>query len=78
MTFNGRRIYLHHFVIKPEFQNRGLGTKLGRACLAFAKEKNTQIKLEMHHSNDAAIRLYEKLGFQVLVGYVVMINRDPG
>ncbi len=33
MTWDGRRIYLHHFGIHPDWQNRGLGTKLAVASL---------------------------------------------
>ena len=28
MTWDGRRIYLHHFGILPEYQRKGLGRKL--------------------------------------------------
>ena len=30
MTWDGRRIYLHHFGILPDFQGRGLGTELAK------------------------------------------------
>jgi len=77
ITNNGRRLYIHHFGIKPEYQNMGLGYQLGLRCLDFAREKKMQIKLEVHHSNAAAINLYKNLGFKYLDGYEVLINRDP-
>lgn len=78
MTYNGRRIYLHHFGILPEFQGKGLGYFLGLESIKFAQEKKCQIKLEVFKSNLAAIRLYRKLGFDFLGDCHVLIMRDPG
>ena len=77
MTYNGRRIYLHHFGIKPEFQRKGLGYNLGLEAIKIAQKKNCQIKLEVHKSNLAGIKLYKKLGFDFLGDYQVLIMRDP-
>ena len=76
MTFDGRRLYLHHFGIDPDFQNQGLGKKLARATLNLAKQKNRQIKLEVHRNNKPAIEIYKKLGFKYLGDYDVYIIRD--
>ena len=51
-------------VIKP-WRGQGLGEKLLRAAFTAAQEKNfTAIRLDVWSENTAAIRLYEKLGFQ--------------
>ncbi len=76
MTFDGRRIHLHHFGVKPEFQRQGAGKVLAEKSLLFAKEKGYQIKLEVHQSNKAAIELYKKYGFTYLGDYDVYIIRD--
>jgi ribosomal protein S18 acetylase RimI-like enzyme len=76
MTFDGRRLHLHHIGVKPEFQNQGLGKRLTQESLKFAKEKEYQIKLEVHQSNKKAIKLYKKLGFTFLGDYDVYIVRD--
>lgn len=76
ITFDGRRLHLHHIGVKPEFQNRGLGKKLTQESLKFAKEKGYQIKLEVHQENKKAIELYKKLGFIFLGDYDVYIVRD--
>jgi len=76
MTFDGRRIHLHHFGIKPDHQKTGIGTELAIASLVFAKEKKVQIKLEVHKDNHKAINLYKKLGFEYLGDYDVYIIRD--
>lgn len=76
MTFDGRRIGLHHFGILPRLQHTGLGKKLAQASLAFAKYKGYQIKLEVHRDNTNAIALYTKLGFTYLGDYDVYIIRN--
>lgn len=76
LTNDMRRIYLHHFCIKPDFQNKGLSHMLCNESIAFAKEKNLQIKLEVHKNNIKAIDLYNKHGFNFLGDYDVYIIRE--
>ena len=76
MTFDGRRIHLHHFAILPSHQGRGLSKPLLQQSLRFVKEKGYQVKLEVHQSNIKAINLYEKAGFKYLGDYDVYIIRD--
>ncbi len=76
MTFDGRRIHLHHFGIHPDYQRKGLGLQLAKESLKFVKEKGYQVKLEVHKNNRAAIALYQKLGFKYLGDYDVYIIRD--
>jgi len=77
ITNDGRRLYLHHFGIHPDYRGRGYAHTLTRASLAIAKEKKMQIKLEVHRSNEAAIALYRKHGFGYLGDYDVYIIREP-
>lgn len=76
MTFDGRRILLHHFGILPEFQGHGLSKILLKESLEFVKKKGYQVKLEVHSTNDKAINLYKKFGFRHLGEYNVYIIRD--
>lgn len=76
ITNDGRRLYLHHFGIKPSFQQKGLSKSLLQKTLLFAKEQNMQIKLEVHIQNNKAIQLYEKADFKKLGDYVVYIIRE--
>jgi ribosomal protein S18 acetylase RimI-like enzyme len=76
MTFDGRRIHLHHIGVKSSYQNNGYGKILTKESLKFAKEKNYQIKLEVHQSNKKAIQIYKNLGFTFLGDYDVYIIRD--
>lgn len=71
-----RRLYLHHFAIKPEFQGKGLSKPLLKESLEFAKKMNMQIKLEVHKNNKKAIQLYQNYGFKYLGDYNVYIVRE--
>ncbi len=76
MTFDGRRIHLHHFGIHPDFQGRGFSKILLKDSLDFAENKNIQIKLEVHRNNLKAISLYKNFGFEYLGDYHIYILRD--
>lgn len=76
MTFDGRRIHLHHFGILPAFQGKKLAHLLLDESLRFVKEKGYQVKLEVHNTNSRAISLYKKYGFEYLGDYDVYIIRD--
>ena len=78
MTFDGRRIHLHHIAVQPEWQRRGIGRRLTELSSHFAKETGMQIKLEVHRSNKGAVKLYQELGFRYLGDYDVYIIREPG
>ena len=76
MTFDGRRIFLHHFGIRKSQQGKGYGTLLAQESLKFIKEKNYQVKLEVHKDNIEAKHLYEKLGFFAFTDYDIYMIRD--
>jgi len=76
MTFDGRRMYLHHFCIKPSYQNKGYGTELTKASLQFLKQQGYQVKLEVHKDNQIAIRLYTKFGFFKFHDYDILMIRN--
>ena len=76
MTWDGRRIYLHHFGIHPDWQNLGLGTKLAEASLEWISQTGQQVKMEVHKENKAAIRLYRKLGFFAFEDYDLYMIRE--
>ncbi len=76
LSQDGRRIYLHHFGILPGYQGKGLSKPLLEKSLQFARQLNLQIKLEVHKTNEIAIELYKKYGFNYLGDYLVFIIRD--
>lgn len=48
--------------VKPEYQNKGIGTAVLKEILFEHKEQN--IKLQVFKINENAIKLYEKMGFE--------------
>ncbi len=76
ITNDGRRLFLHHFGIKPEFQGQKLSHLLMKATLNFARKLDMQIKLEVHVQNKIAENLYLKAGFKYLGDYKTYIIRD--
>lgn len=76
MTFDGRRIHLHHFGIDPVFQGRGLSKILLKESLRHVSDKGYQVKIEVHSSNTRALNLYKGFGFKHLGDYEVYIIRD--
>ena len=76
MTYDGRRILLHHFGILPEYQGKGLSKILLKESLEVCKKMVLQVKLEVHSANLKAINLYKKFGFIHLGEYNVYIIRD--
>jgi Acetyltransferases len=76
MTYDGRRIFLHHFGILPECQGKGFSKILLKESLQFVKKIDSQVKLEVHSTNLKAINLYKKFGFKHLGEYNVYIIRD--
>ncbi len=76
LTFDGRRLHLHHFGIAPAYQGRKLSALLLRESLRIVKEKGYQVKLEVHSTNEIAVNIYKKAGFEYLGDYDVYIIRD--
>lgn len=77
MTYDGRRLFLHHFGIMKIHQNKGWGMKLAIESLSFVKKQGVQVKLEVHRENIAAVKLYEKCGFTSFPDYGLYMLRQP-
>ena len=56
--------HLSSVFIEPDFQNKGIATQLINAVIEYSKLNSEQILLTVANDNLAAIRLYEKFGFQ--------------
>lgn len=78
MTYDGRRIYLHHFAIAPDYQGKGFGRMLALESLKFPREVGCPVKLEVHRNNLPALKLYTSLGFSEFEHYGIFMNLDPG
>jgi ribosomal protein S18 acetylase RimI-like enzyme len=77
MTYDGRRVHLHHFAIGPRLQGQGWGRALVLESLKFARQKGCPVKLEVQRDNHRAVQLYRSLGFTELGNYDLYILLDP-
>lgn len=56
-----------NIAVSPKYQGKGVGSQLLEALLSMAKSLNTiQVFLEVRVSNEAALALYKKHGFNEL------------
>lgn len=60
---HGEYIEPRELVLLPEFQGRGIGTKVLAEVIASAKERAVPIKIQALRENEA-LKLYRKLGFK--------------
>ena len=77
MTYDGRRLHLHHFAIRPSHQGKGLGKTLALESLEHARERSCPVKLEVHDENRVAVHLYKSLGFVAFEDYHVYMILEP-
>lgn len=77
MSYDGRRIHLHHFAILPSHQGKGLGRKLAVESLKHARKRSCPVKLEVHDENRIASHLYRSLGFVAFEDYHVYMILEP-
>ena len=71
--YDGRRGYVHHLAVDPEYQNKGYGKKLmDELMFRFKKMKVHKIHLFIEKYNNSVIDFYKKLGWQIRDDLVMM------
>lgn len=69
--------YVTNVAVLPKYRRQGIGAQLVRAAIHGAEERGCDfLSLEVRVGNEAAVRLYEKLGFRVQ-GKRRNFYRDP-
>jgi [ribosomal protein S18]-alanine N-acetyltransferase len=58
--------HLVMLIVHPQFQGQGIGTVLLAHLLTHARHGAHRMTLEVRASNQAALALYEKFGFEIL------------
>jgi ribosomal protein S18 acetylase RimI-like enzyme len=61
----GDTLHLHGLILKSEFQGQGIGTTVLNMLAERYSSKMDKIELGVYQTNSGAIRLYEKLGYQI-------------
>lgn len=72
-AFNGRRAWIHHLAIDPEYQKKGLGSiLLNKTEKKLSKKGATKILLYISLDNLKVAPFYEKNGYSVMNDCIVM------
>ncbi len=71
--FDGRRGYVHHLAIDPEYQKKGYGTLLMDELIErFQQKRVHKIHLFIEKRNEEVIAFYAKLGWEIRTDLVMM------
>jgi ribosomal protein S18 acetylase RimI-like enzyme len=77
VELRGRTLHLHGLVLEDAFQGQGIGTSAIATLAQSYQGAADDIELGVHASNQGAIQLYERLGFQTVrrlddLGFLIM------
>jgi ribosomal protein S18 acetylase RimI-like enzyme len=71
--WDGRRGWLHHLAVAPDYQDRGIGTALLAQVEERLRAKGClKVNLLVHRDNEGARRLYKRLGYEEMAPFVAM------
>lgn len=71
--FDGRRGYVHHLAIDPEYQRKGYGKSLmDELTERFQKKRVHKVHLFIEKHNKDVINFYRKLGWEIRNDLVMM------
>jgi ribosomal protein S18 acetylase RimI-like enzyme len=63
--FDGRRGYVHHLAVDPEYQKRGYGKMLMNELLRRFRDMGVyKVHLFIHQDNKSVINFYQSLGWE--------------
>ena len=72
-AFDGRRGYVHHLAVSPEFQNKGYGKQLMEELHKRFRNLNVQkVHLFIEKYNADVINFYKKLGWEIRDDLIMM------
>ena len=65
-AFDGRRGYVHHLAVKPEYQRKGYGRMMMEELhKRFLKQDIKKVHLFVEIDNEGVIEFYKKIGWHV-------------
>jgi ribosomal protein S18 acetylase RimI-like enzyme len=70
---DGRRGYIHHLMVHPDYRRKGLGRSLvGRCMYALTRIGIQKCHLFIYEDNDAGMKFWEQLGWEKRVELSMM------
>jgi ribosomal protein S18 acetylase RimI-like enzyme len=70
---DGRRGYLHHLAVHPEYRLRGIGKRLSNACLsALDRQGISRCNIFIYFHNEDGKRFWKKVGWATYDGLEIM------
>jgi ribosomal protein S18 acetylase RimI-like enzyme len=71
-----RRWHISNVAVKPAYRDRGIGRRLVEAALELARAHAGEWAiLQVRHNNQAALRIYQRLGFEQLFATVELVRQ---
>jgi ribosomal protein S18 acetylase RimI-like enzyme len=71
--FDGRRGYVHHLAVDPDYQKRGYGTRImDELNLRFRKLGVHKVHLFIEKYNKEVVNFYQKLGWEIRDDLIMM------
>lgn len=65
ITISYQTFPLCFYIVKSEFQRKGIGYKISQQIISFAKNKYNFLTLTVNKKNTPALKLYHKSGFRI-------------
>ncbi|MBN1923220.1 MAG: GNAT family N-acetyltransferase [Nanoarchaeota archaeon] len=74
--YGGKYVFLDDFAVDNNYRGKGVGKKLYKIVLDYAKKNKANIKVDTLVTNKKTIKLYKKLGFKPLeTNFVLDVNK---
>ncbi|MHA2029930.1 MAG: GNAT family N-acetyltransferase [Candidatus Kariarchaeaceae archaeon] len=65
-AFDGRRGYIHHVAVRPDYQNKGIGKLIMDRAMDFYKNiRAVKVHIMIERSNKDVINFYKSLGWEI-------------
>jgi ribosomal protein S18 acetylase RimI-like enzyme len=72
-TFDGRRGYIHHLAVDPDYQNKGYGKIIMDEIIELFRDKKVhKIHLFIQKTNKQVVDFYNKLGWEIRDDIIMM------
>jgi len=69
-------LFILDVAILPDWQGRGIGAKMLREICEAARGAGVATRLDVFHSNGAALRLFQRLGFESVARSEVFMTME--